>query len=171
MINISSIVGNKNGNQHLLQRFQQMTRNGLSETVLMSRTEAQRVRMRKSSDKGTDIAITLPQNTQIRHGDILLSNDEKMIVVEILPEKVAVIDIKKDMSPEHLFETAVKVGHTIGNLHRPIKLEDNKIFFPIQAESELDLLKKLFGPIKDHVDIASTTMVFEPEEGNHIHEH
>ncbi len=171
MITISSIVGNKNDDQHLSQKFQRMAGNGLTETILMSRMESQRVRMRKNSDKGTDVAINLSRNIPIRHGDVLLSNDDKMIVVEILPEKVAVMAVNRDMSSDHLFETAVRVGHTIGNLHRPVKSEGNKIYFPIQADSELDLLRKLFDSLKDHVDITSTTMVFEPEEGTQVHEH
>jgi urease accessory protein len=93
-----------------------------------------------------------------------------MIVVEITPEKVAVVSFKS-IPNDHLFETAVRIGHTIGNLHRPIRLEDNKIFIPIQADSELDLLKRLFGQAGEHVEVSSTNIVFEPEEGTSIHEH
>jgi urease accessory protein len=113
----------------------------------------------------------------------LMLNEDKIMVLQIEPEKVAVIQVKDEATNNdhhhqhqhhhhhHNIEIPVKIGHTIGNLHRPIKLEANKIFFPIQAESELDLVKRLFGSIKEHLDITSTTMVFEPEEGTEIHEH
>jgi urease accessory protein len=94
-----------------------------------------------------------------------------MIVVEITPERVAVVALTENTPNDHVFEIAVKIGHTIGNLHRPIKLEGNNVILPIQADSELDLLVKLFSSIEDHVSITSSTMVFEPEEGAHIHEH
>jgi urease accessory protein len=171
MITVSSIVGNKNKDENLLQTYHDMASKGLVDIVQMSRMEAQRVRMRKNSNKGTDVAITLPQNVQIKHGDVLLLNSERMIVVEITPERVAVVALTENTPNDHVFEIAVKIGHTIGNLHRPLKLEDNKIFLPIQADSELDLLVKLFSPIKEHISITSSTMVFEPEEGAHVHEH
>jgi urease accessory protein len=171
MISINSVVGNIQNDYDLAQKYNQMTAKQLSEIIQISRSEAQRSRMRKTSNKGSDVAITLPQSVHIKHGDVLLLNSDKIIIVEIQPEKVAVIAVKNNIASEHLFEMAVKVGHTIGNLHRPIKLEDNKIILPIQAESELDLLKKVLGSIKDHIDITSTTMVFEPEEGADVHEH
>ena len=65
----------------------------------------------------------------------------------------------------------VRVGHTIGNLHRPIKLEGNKIYFPIQADAELEMFSKLFAHVNDHLEIKKTKMVFEPEEGTELHEH
>jgi urease accessory protein len=171
MISINSVVGNIQNDYDLAQKYNQMTAKQLSEIIQISRSEAQRSRMRKTSNKGSDVAITLPQSVHIKHGDVLLLNSDKIIIVEIQPEKVAVIAVRSNIASEHLFEMAVKVGHTIGNLHRPIKLEDNKIILPIQAESELDLLKKVLGSIKDHIDITSTTMVFEPEEGADVHEH
>jgi urease accessory protein len=171
MITVGSVVGNKNKDANLIHIYQDMASKGLVDIVQMSRMEAQRVRMRKSSNKGTDVAIMLPQNVQIKHGDVLLLNSERMIVAEIIPERVAVIALTENTPNDHVFEIAVKIGHTIGNLHRPIKLGHNKIFLPIQADSELDLLVKLFSSIKEHVSITSSTMVFEPEEGAHIHEH
>lgn len=147
-----------------------MMDNRSAEVVRVSRIEAERIRMRKTSDKGNDLAIELPQNSRLRNGDVLLSTVDRMIVVEITPERVAVVSLK-NMMDNHLFETAVRIGHTIGNLHRPIRLEDNKIFVPIQADSELDLLRKLFGPIVEHLEVSSTIIVFEPEEGIDVHEH
>ncbi len=104
------------------------------ETIKISRLESQRVRMRKTSDKGTDIALTLPQGTHLRHGDVIMLTEDKMVVVEIEPENVAMIEIKDNIHNDNdIIEVPVRVGHTIGNLHRPIKLEGNKIYFPIQA--------------------------------------
>jgi urease accessory protein len=170
MLNINSVVGNVHKDHELGQKYRQMSEKQL-ETIRISRSEAQRVRMRKTSDKGTDVAIMLPQNTHIKHGDVLLLDNDKIIVVEIKPERVAVIAIENNIASHHLLEIAAKVGHTIGNLHRPIKIENNNIILPIQAESELDLLKKIIGSITEHINITSTTMVFEAEVGAEVHEH
>jgi urease accessory protein len=171
MLNINLVVGNVHKDPELGQKYRQMSEKRLSETIRISRSEAQRVRMRKTSDKGTDVAITLPQNTHIKHGDVLLLDNDKIIVVEIKPERVAVIAIENNIASNHLLEIAAKVGHTIGNLHRPIKIQNNNIILPIQAESELDLLKKIIGSITENINITSTTMVFEAEVGAEVHEH
>jgi urease accessory protein len=170
MLNINLVVGNVHKDHELGQKYRQMSEKQL-ETIRISRSEAQRVRMRKTSDKGTDVAIMLPQNTHIKHGDVLLLDNERIIVVEVQPERVAVIAIENNIASHHLLEIAAKVGHTIGNLHRPIKIENNNIILPIQAESELDLLKKILDSIAEHINITSTTMVFEAEVGAEVHEH
>jgi urease accessory protein len=170
MLNINSVVGNIHKDHELGHKYRQMSEKQL-ETIRISRSEAQRVRMRKTSDKGTDVAIMLPQNTHIKHGDVLLLDNDKIIVVEIQPERVAVIAIENNIASHHLLEIAAKVGHTIGNLHRPIKIENNNIILPIQAESELELLKKILGSTTEQINIVSTTMVFEAEVGADVHEH
>jgi urease accessory protein len=170
MININSIVGNIKKDDGLNAKYHVMMDNRSIEVVRISRIEAERIRMRKTSDKGNDVAIELPQNSRLRDGDVLLSTADKFIVVQVTPELVAVVSLK-NMENTHLFKAAVRIGHTIGNLHRPIRLENNKIFVPIQADSELDLLRKLLTPIGEDVKVSSTNIVFEPEEGTNVHEH
>ncbi len=171
MITIDSVIGNINKNINLKQKYMEMYDKKVSEVVKISRLESQRVRMRKTSSKGTDIALILPQGTQLRHGDVIMVTEEKMVIVEMEPENVAVIEIKDNVRNHDIIEIPVRVGHTIGNLHRPLKLEGNKIYFPIQAESELEIFRKLFAPIDEHLEINKTKMVFEPQEGTEIHEH
>ena len=140
--------------------------------MTISRIESQRVRMRKTTDKGTDIGLTLEPSTILKNGDVLYQESDKMIVVDLEPENVAVLAFKhEDASVDELFEVAVKVGHAIGNLHRPIKVCGEKVFLPIQADSEIELLTKILAPILDNLSITQTKMVFEPEEGLHTHEH
>lgn len=165
------MIGNINRDQKLKEKYEEMSKRKLCETIKISRLESQRVRMRKTSDKGTDIALTLAQGTKLRHGDVIMLTEDKMVVVEIEPENVAMIEIKDNIHADDIVEVPVRVGHTIGNLHRPIKLEGNKIYFPIQADTELDMFKKLFAPINDHLEIKKTMMVFEPEEDTEMHEH
>jgi urease accessory protein len=131
--------------------------------------------MRKTSSKGTDIALTLAPGTKLRHGDVLMVANDKMIIVELEPENVAVIQIKNNIHEHHnddAIQVPVTIGHAIGNLHRPIKLEGRKIYFPIQTDSEIEMFKKIFSTLSDHLEISRTKMVFEPEEGGvDVHEH
>jgi urease accessory protein len=133
--------------------------------------EAQRVRMRKRSSKGTDIALIMAPGTKLRHGDVLIVANDKMVIMELEPENLAVIQVKDNIDEHDAVQLPVAIGHAIGNLHRPIKLEGRKIYFPIQTESEIELFKKIFGRVLDHLEISQAKMVFEPEEGMDIHEH
>jgi urease accessory protein len=167
---VDSVIGNINREKKLKEKYDEMTARKVCETIKISRSESQRVRMRKLSDKGTDVALTLPPGTWLKNGDVIIITENKMVVVGIEPEDVIIIEIRDNMHEDDSVEVPVRVGHTIGNLHRPIKLEGNKIYFPIQANTELEMFKKLFEPINEHLDIKKTTMVFEPEDGTEIHE-
>ncbi len=146
------------------EKFDAMSGEGAVERIRISRMEAERTRMRKTTDRGTDVALTLAAGTRLRHGDVLAVS-EKMIIVEQEPERVAVVRIKG-----HDKRLAVLVGHAIGNLHRPVRVDDGRICFPIQAESEIEMLRRQFSAIIDHIEIGMDFMVFEPE-GVSTHEH
>jgi urease accessory protein len=171
MITVDSVIGNIDKDEKLKEKYDEMSSRNCCEKIKISRLESPRVRMRKLSDKGTDVALTLPPGTRLKHGDIIILTENKMVVVEIEPENVLMIEIKENIHEDDVVEVPARVGHTIGNLHRPIKLERRKIYFPIQADSELEMFQKLFIPLSEHLDIKTAKMVFEPEEGTEIHEH
>ena len=123
--------------------------------------------MRKISDKGTDIGFILPSRTRLKDKDVVFLDDTKMILVKLSPELVAVLSFKDYPHHEHdgqhkldLINIAIKIGHTIGNLHRPLKLEENKIIFPIQTVEEIDLFQRLLPSLKDHIVIKSDKLNF-----------
>ena len=176
MITINSTIGNIYHDDNLRKRYEEMSSQSLCESIRINRMEAQRVRMRKRSSKGTDIALTMTPGTKLRHGDVLMVANDKMITIELEPENLAVIQVKDNIH-EHddaaaaAVQVPVTIGHAIGNLHRPIKLEGRKIYFPIQTDSEIQMFKKIFGRLLDHLEITQAKMVFEPEEGTDVHEH
>src|SRR5919198_2707572 len=171
LITINSVIGNIKKDNKLRLKYDEMWSRAACETVKISRLESERVRMRKTSDKGTDIALTLPQGTHLKHGDVIMLTEDKMVIVEIQPENVAMVEIKDNIHDDDILKVPVIIGHTIGNLHRPIKLEENRVYFPIQVDSEIDMFKKLFGSVNEHIQIKKTKIVFEPDEGMSIHEH
>jgi urease accessory protein len=170
LITVNSVLGNISNDQRLKEKYDEMDAKKACETIVVSRLESGRVRMRKTSDKGSDIALILPTGSRLRHGDVVVMTEDKMVVVGVQPEDVIGIEVRNNIRADDI-EIPVKVGHTIGNLHRPIKLEGNKIFFPIQADTELDMFTMLFKPMMEHLEIWKTKMVFEPQDGTEIHGH
>jgi urease accessory protein len=175
MLTIDHVVGNIYNDDKLGTTYRDFVSRQQDETFLITRTESQRQRMRKVSNKGIDIALNLQSGSQhLRHGDVLLLNDNQIVVVKIEPENVLQVEILKETltdSPESLIQIPVQIGHTIGNLHRPIMLDGSRICFPIQAESEIEMFGKLFHPFHHHIEIQSKKIVFEPSETMNVHEH
>lgn len=144
-------------------RYDEMLAENAVEKIAISRAESEHLRMRKRTDRGTDVALAMPAGTRLRHGDVVSLSD-KMIVIAIQPEKVAVVRLKNGDA-----RTAVLVGHAIGNLHRPIKVEGDSITLPVQSDGEVEMLRRQLGPVAGGIEITLDFGVFEPEAGAHEH--
>ena len=171
MMTITSVVGNTRSDKNLEDAYQKLSGEKKVEKILLSRVEAQRSRMRRTSDAGTDIAITLEHGSTLKHGDVLLLEENMMIVVEYESEDVLGFKIKEELSSDQKVAIAIKLGHIIGNLHRPICVKDNITYMPIQSESEAEDIKKILLQIIDYIDIQHSKIIFEQEEGTRVHTH
>lgn len=171
LIRVDKIIGNVNFDKNLASKFEDMSEEERVEIVNVTRLESERIRMRKVSDRGTELALTLPYGSHLIDGDVIFLTDEKIIVIKRASEDVLVVSFHKDMRQDLILDVAIKLGHKIGNMHRPIKIIGEQIFFPIQSNSELELFEKLFISLRDYLDISKDTIIFEPDEGYNIHEH
>ena len=55
-----------------------MTRSGNVEyIVVVTRIESQRLRMKRVTDKGTQIALVMPRGSHLRDGDVVFLTSEK----------------------------------------------------------------------------------------------
>lgn len=170
MLAISSVIGNIFQDKELADIFEKQRKSMACEVLTFSRSELDKTRFRKQTDKGTDIGCILDSENKLHNGDVLFSNSEKFIIIEQIPEKVISIKIKNLDSKSN--EILVKLGHIIGNRHRPIQIDKKgHIIFPILSDSEFDTFKKLFSEIIDHLEMKVEKRVFEPKNGMDVHEH
>jgi len=155
-----SIVGNiftENGSHILKEKA--------FEKLQISRNDLEKNRLRRTTDKGTDISIILERGSKLQHGDII-NHGESFIVIYQTPEKVITVKTKEDS-----FELLVLLGHIIGNRHRPISLENRTAIFPIQAESELEIFERLFAPIIGKIEMSVEEKIYIPDQRMNVHEH
>ncbi len=183
MLTITTVIGNLKKDPQLHQKYEESVKKNTVEKVVIQRSETEKVRMRKVSDKETDIGFILPSRTHLKDGDVVFLDDTKMIVIKLSPELVAILNIKnhdhkhdhdhdhKHANDDELTNVAIKVGHTIGNLHRPLKIENRDIIFPIQSPDEISLFLRLLSDLKDYIEIRSEQLIFEPDQGFDIHAH
>ena len=171
MITVNHILGNININSDLKKKYEDMIKNNYCEKIVMNRLESQKLRMRKNTDNQTDVIFMFEHTPHLRNGDVVFLDAKKMILLTLEPELVAVITFTSSVNKDDSFSLSVKIGHNIGNLHRPIKVTKNQVIFPIQAETEVEMIKKMFSSFNKYIDIKTDTMIFEPDEGSDIHEH
>lgn len=164
MLAVTSVAGNI-ADRRLAAKYRRAKAAGKCERLLVSRMEMERLRLRRRTDRGTDIGLVLEPGSRLHHGDLLAAK-EKFIVVEQLPEKVVSISIKKD-DFEKMIGLAALIGHTIGNRHRPIAVDHDTISFPVHADSEVDAFRKL---LPNEVKLKVSEQVFMPAGEVHTHE-
>ncbi|MDE1725977.1 MAG: Urease accessory protein [Thaumarchaeota archaeon] len=166
MLTITSIIGNIFHDKELMDKFKQMESQKRCERIKISRLELERGRIRKTTDLGTDVGLVL--DSRLYHGDVILSDREKFILVEQLPEKVISIKIKSlNDNPVGL----LTLGHIVGNRHKPIVINNDVLSFPIQADSEADVFKKLLSGIVANLEFDVEEQIFQPQHGMYMHEH
>ena len=170
MITVSSVVGNVFHDKILSEKFQKLKTSQNCELIEITRSELDKKRLRRKTNKGTDVGVLIDPSKTLHNGDVLISNPEKFIVIKQSPEKVIFVKTKKD-SKNH-DKILVTLGHVIGNRHRPIQIDkEGNVIFPIHSDSEYEVFKQLFSKIIDQIELKIETRIFEPLNGMITHEH
>jgi|SRR5579864_711897 len=168
MLTITSVKGNIFDDKKLMTKFKQMESKKRCERLKIPRLELERSRIRKKTDFGTDVGLILDSGTRLYHGDVIVLNTDKFIMIEQLPEKVISIKIKKlEKNPTGL----ITLGHIIGNRHKPIVIDNNILYFPIQTHSEVEVFKKLLSNMISNLELEVREQIFQPQHGMYLHEH
>jgi len=171
VLTVTETIGNIFHDKELGEKFELLRHSPKCEVVKISRSELEKTRLRVKTNQGTDLGLILNSAPKLYNGDVLLNSPEKMVVIEQIPEKVISIKIKK-LAEDSQNETSVILGHIIGNRHRPIQIDKNGIIsFPILADSEVEVFKKLFSKIINQLEIKVENRIFEPKKEMDVHEH
>jgi urease accessory protein len=165
---INQIFGNIFENKQLADDFKMHEQDHNYKRLVLQRFEMEKARLRKKTDDGTDVGISLEDGRMLQSGDVAIMGETK-ILIEQKPEKVITVKIK-DLTKND--QVPVILGHIVGNRHRPIAFgSDNSISFPIQNEAELDLFKSLFRDIISKIELVVEEKVFQPHKTMDVHEH
>ncbi|WP_339226186.1 urease accessory protein UreE [Oceanobacillus sp. FSL K6-2867] len=128
------------------------------ETIELEWDECAKQILRKETNLGREIGISLSHQPSLRHGDILIRDNENTVAVYVKPCKVLVI------SPQSTKELGL-VCYELGNRHLPLEVtNDGKVILLPDDPTEL-LLDKL------HVKYEKQTRRFQPipKGGRHHH--
>jgi urease accessory protein len=103
--------------------------------LTLDQAEAQKSRLRKKTDAGVEVAISLDRGTQLRDGDILLWDQARgsVIVARVDLNEVLVIDLSALLGEpaEIALARCVELGHALGNQHWPAVVKGMLVYVPL----------------------------------------
>ena len=166
---VTSILGNIFADTAMARSYRKKLNSGDAEHLYLARFEMDRLRLRRKTDKGTDIALILEQGNRLRHGDVGEIPGRQIVVIQ-LPEKVMSVRLNGNDGME-MARAAALVGHAIGNRHRPISIDGQTISFPTMADTELTSFKKLFRGLAVELFIEEKVFLPTVESGGEHHHH
>lgn len=139
-----------------------------AEYIRMERGEMQKSRLRRTTDRGTDVGLDLPAGTTLHDGD-LVRGEGRTVMIRQMPETVGVISPAGGPVPADMWMLA---AHAIGNMHRPISVGRDKIIFPVQDASEGETFARILDRVgTGRFEITVREAVFEPHEAADVAGH
>lgn len=101
----------------------------------LDQAEAQKSRLRKVTDGGVEVAISLDRGTQLRDGDVLRWDQTRRtaIVAHVDLREVLIIDFSAllDEPREVSLARCVELGHALGNQHWAAVVKGGRVYVPL----------------------------------------
>ena len=91
--------------------------------LVLEQWEAPKNRLRKTSEGGIELAISLPRSEHLQNGDVLHYDEARnvMVVARIALKEVLVIELEglETLTPTEILRASFELGHGLGNQHWP----------------------------------------------------
>jgi urease accessory protein len=111
------------------------------EVLRLSQSDAYRTKLRRRTDSGTEVAVTLDRGTVLRDGDVLCWDERSRtaLVARVDLGEVMVIDLSATLGegPEVILRRGVQVGHALGNQHWPAVVSGSRVYVPLMVAREV----------------------------------
>ena len=136
MLIVESVLGNTSE-----QQWQERAAKAKVDYLALDQWDAQKNRLRRKTEQGNDVAVSLPRNTFLQNGDVLAFDEanNSMIVAKISLRDVLIIEIKELLKKDQaeLVRLCIELGHALGNQHWPAVVRDNKIILPLTVDKKV----------------------------------
>lgn len=108
------------------------------DTFWLDQWEAQKNRIRKTTQAGAEIALALERNCHLHDGDVLCWDEStgRGVVVRIQLQDVLVIQLAGLLPrpPAELAQTCFELGHALGNQHWPAVVKESRVYVPLTVD-------------------------------------
>lgn len=127
MLQITEIVGNIHRDESLANAHEEYTTKDQVERLILDEHDRKRSRLRTTTDRGTEVGLVIDHPAGLAAGDVVIYDDERMIVITAEQQEVAVFAINGIENRE----TAVRLGHHIGNQHWALTIRNGRLYVPV----------------------------------------
>jgi urease accessory protein len=130
LVRVDAVVG-----QASEDRWARRLRGARIDVLRLDQAEAQKSRLRKTTENGTEVAIALDRGAQLRDGAILRWDETQhtAIVVRVDLTDVLIIDLSAllDEPQEAAMARCVELGHALGNQHWAAVVKGTRVYVPL----------------------------------------
>ncbi len=156
--------------------------------LVLEQWEAPKSRLRKASEGGVELAISLPRSEHLHDGDVLHFDEDSNIIViaRIALKEVMVIELQglEDLAPQDILRICFELGHGLGNQHWPAVIKGSTVYVPLSVDQKVmasvmrthafDRVITYFAPgeeIAAKLDAKEVRMLFAGADATPHHHH
>ena len=111
------------------------------DSLVLEQWEAPKNRLRKTSEGGIELAISLPRSEHLQNGDVLHYDEGKNVIVvaRIALKEVLVIELEglETLTPNEILRTCFELGHGLGNQHWPAVIKGSTVYVPLSVDQKV----------------------------------
>ncbi len=109
--------------------------------LMLEQWEAPKSRLRKATQGGIELAISLPRAEHLHNDDVLHYDEAAGIIViaRIALKDVLVIELEglESLSPLEILRTCFELGHGLGNQHWPAVIKGSTVYVPLSVDQKV----------------------------------
>lgn len=156
--------------------------------LMLEQWEAPKSRLRKATEGGIELAISLPRAEQLHNDDVLLYDEASKVIViaRIALKDVLVIELEglEGLSPIEILRTCFELGHGLGNQHWPAVIKGSTVYVPLSVDQKVmasvmrthafEHIKTRFAPgeeIAAKLDAKEVRLLFAGADATPHHHH
>lgn len=128
-------LGNYLEDISLSERITKARFSALCLEVHISQTDSRKGRIHTHSTNGVAVGIIKNRDWSLREGDVLETEQGKLLLVHLQEEKVMVLSFTQPVTRYPI--ELIHLGHVLGNHHWPIIVQDNKLYVQLVADVEV----------------------------------
>ncbi|MES2794139.1 MAG: urease accessory protein UreE [Planctomycetota bacterium] len=136
MIIVEAIVGNVDE-----EKWKQQLSEATFDYLDLDQWQAQKNRLRKHTEQGLELALSLDRTSHLRNGDILIwdAQNRQAVVARIALQDVLIIELSAllDQQDTTVGQTCFELGHALGNQHWPAVVKGTKVYVPLTVDRKV----------------------------------
>ena len=103
--------------------------------------QAQKNRLRKATEAGVELALSLDRSSHLHHGDVLAWDEARQTAILAHIDLADVLVIRLDplvgQPSEFVVRTCFELGHALGNQHWPAVVKGTTVYVPLTVDRKV----------------------------------